>query len=112
MEITERRVNDVQILELSGRFDISTADSVLQRINAMTEKPPARIVVNMTNVKFVDSTGLSTLVQGTKQSQMQEGDLYLCGLQQPVRIIFELTRLDKYFEIFPTEENAISAFTS
>ena len=58
----------------------------------------------------LNSTGLSTLVQGTKQSRMQDGDLYICGLQQPVRIIFELTRLDKFFEIFPAEEDAIAAF--
>jgi anti-sigma B factor antagonist len=111
MEITERRVNDVQILELSGRFDISTANSVLEWIETLTGKPPARVVVNMAKVNFVDSTGLSTLVQGTKQSRMQNGDLYICGLQQPVRIIFELTRLDKYFEIFSAEEEAIAAFT-
>jgi len=42
---------------------------------------------------------------------MQDGDLYICGLQQPVRIIFELTRLDKFFEIFPAEEDAIAAFS-
>lgn len=111
MQITERMVNDIQILELAGRFDTTTANSVLQRIDTMTTKPPARVVVNMENVNFVDSTGLSTLVQGTKQSRMQKGDLYLCGLQQSVRIIFELTRLDKYFDIFSAEEDAVSAFT-
>jgi len=112
MEITERHIDDVQILELSGRFDISTADSVLQWIDTMTETPPAKIVINMTQVSFVDSTGLSTLVQGTKQSREQNGDLFICGLQQSVRIIFELTRLDKYFEIFPAEGDAVAAFSS
>lgn len=111
MQITERKENDVQILELSGRFDTTTANTVLERIDSMTTTPPARVVVNLEKVNFVDSTGLSTLVQGTKQSRMQNGDLYLCGLQQSVRIIFELTRLDKYFEIFLVEEDAIAAFT-
>lgn len=112
MEITERHIDDVRILELSGRFDTSTADSVLQWIDTMTETPPAKIVINMTQVSFVDSTGLSTLVQGTKQSRKQNGDLYICGLQQPVRIIFELTRLDNYFEIFSVEDDAVAAFIS
>lgn len=111
MEITDRRVNDVRILDLSGRFDISTADSVLKWMDKLTEEAPARVVVNMTKVSFVDSTGLSTLVQGTKQARTQNGDLFLCGLQQPVRIIFELTRLDKFFEIFSAEEEAVAAFT-
>ena len=111
MQISERKVNDIQVLELAGRFDTTTANSVLQWIDAATTKPPAKVVVNLENVNFVDSTGLSTLVQRTKQSRMQDGDLYICGLQQSVRIIFELTRLDKFFEIFPAEEDAISAFS-
>jgi len=111
MQITERQINDIQILELAGRFDTATANSVLQHIDSATAQPPAKVVVNLEKVSFVDSTGLSTLVQGTKQSRMQNGDLYICGLQQPVRIIFELTRLDKFFEIFPAEEDAITAFS-
>lgn len=111
MEMLEKRIDDVQILELSGRFDTSTAESVLQRIDSLTETPPAKVVINMAHVTFVDSTGLSTLVLGSKKSRKQEGDLFICGLQQPVRIIFELTRLDKYFEIFSAEEDAVYAFT-
>jgi len=111
MQITERQINDIQILELAGRFDTTTANSVLRYIDSATAKPPAKVVVNLEKVSFVDSTGLSTLVQGTKQSRMQDGDLYICGLQQPVRIIFELTRLDKFFEIFSAEEDAIAAFS-
>ena len=111
MQITEKKVDNIQILALAGRFDTSTANSVLQWIDSATTQPPAKVVVNLEHVNFIDSTGLSTLVQGTKQSRMQDGDLYLCGLQQQVRIIFELTRLDKFFEIFPAEEDAISAFS-
>lgn len=111
MQITERQINDIQILELAGRFDTASASSVLQHIDSATARQPAKVVVNLEKVSFVDSTGLSTLVQGTKQSRMQDGDLYICGLQQPVRIIFELTRLDKFFEIFPAEEDAIAAFS-
>lgn len=111
MQISEKKVDDVQILALTGRFDTTTTHSVLQRLDAATAHSPARVVVNLENVNFVDSTGLSTLVHGTKQSRLQDGDLYLCGLQQQVRIIFELTRLDKFFEIFATEEDAIAAFS-
>ncbi len=66
--------------------------------------------MNLAGVQFVDSTALATLVQGMKRCRQLKGDLRLCGLQQPVRMIFELTRLDKAFEIFSGEDEAIQAF--
>ncbi|MDT8306218.1 MAG: STAS domain-containing protein [Anaerolineae bacterium] len=112
MELIDRRENDVRILQLSGRFDTYTADSVRRWIESNTDAPPAQIVVNLQDVSFVDSTGLATLVQGMKRSRQHGGDLLLCHLQQPVRLIFELTRLDRAFEVLPTEEDAVAAFNT
>lgn len=112
MELIDRTENDVRILHLSGRFDSYTADTVRQWIETNTEEPPAQIVVNLQDVSFVDSTGLATLVQGMKRSRQHGGDLLLCHLQQPVRLIFELTRLDRAFEVMPTEEDAVAAFNT
>jgi anti-sigma B factor antagonist len=53
---------------------------------------------------------MATLVQGMKRCREKEGDLRLSELQQPVRMIFELTRLDRAFEIFNSERDAILAF--
>ena len=50
------------------------------------------------------------LVQGMKRCRERDGDLRLCALQQPVRMIFELTRLDRAFEIYQSEEDAVQAF--
>ena len=70
-----------------------------------------QIVVNLASAHFVDSTALATLVQGMKHARQKNGDLYLAGLQQPVRIIFELTRLDKAFRIFAEADEAVAAFS-
>jgi anti-sigma B factor antagonist len=102
--------SNVQILELTGRLDTYTAPPVRQWLEEMTSNGPAMIVVNLEKVNFLDSTGLATLVQGMKRCRQTTGDLRLCNLQQPVRLIFELTRLDKAFEIYPGEEEAIEAF--
>ena len=77
-----------------------------------TSTPPAKVVVDLSDVSFLDSTALSTLVQGLKRSRELNGDVRLCGLHQPVRMIFELTRLDKAFEIYISQEDAIEAFNS
>lgn len=70
------------------------------------------MLVNLSNTTFVDSTALATLVQALKRCQQVKGDLFLCGMKRPVYMIFELTRLDKAFNIFVDEEHAIRAFVN
>ncbi len=112
MDMNSRANDSVQILELSGRFDAYSAPAAREWIESASELEPANIVVNLSGVQFVDSTALATLVQGMKRCRQLKGDLRLCGLQQPVRMIFELTRLDKAFEIFTAEEEAVQAFAA
>jgi anti-sigma B factor antagonist len=107
MELRTRTVNTATVLELSGRFDAHTASDVAAALEKATQVSSARIVVNLRGVNFLDSTGLATLVQGMKRARQAGGDLRLCELQQPVRIIFELTRLDKAFDIYPNEAEAL-----
>jgi anti-sigma B factor antagonist len=102
--------SNVQILELTGRLDTYTAPPIRQWLEDTTLNGSPQIVVNLESVSFLDSTGLATLVQGMKRCRQRSGDLRLCNLQQPVRLIFELTRLDKAFEIYPGEEEAVRAF--
>jgi anti-sigma B factor antagonist len=110
MDLETRTVDDVQVLALSGSFNNYTAQAVRQWIDAATAKAPAWLVINLSRVGFMDSTALSTLVHGMKRTREQQGDLRLCGLSQPVRMIFEMTRLDQVFEIFTHEADAVQAF--
>jgi anti-sigma B factor antagonist len=110
MELKSRSEGQVRILELSGRFDSYTATQVRQWVEEAADREPAQLVLNLSGVHFVDSTALATLVQGMKRCRQLNGDLRLCCLQQPVRMIFELTRLDKAFEIFASEEAAVQTF--
>ena len=110
MELNLRSADNVKILELAGRFDTYTAGEVRQWIDEAMAEDPANIVVNMQGVDFVDSTALATLVQGVKNCRQRDGDLRLCEVQQSVRMVFELTRLDRFFEIFSQENEAVKAF--
>ncbi len=112
MEIKTRRVDNVTILELNGRFDSHTMPPVRDILQKAVLEKPAHIVVNLESVNFIDSAALSALVSGMKQSRQADGDLRLCNLQQPVRMIFELTRLDRVFEILSGEDAAIEAFNN
>ncbi len=100
----------ITVLTLSGRFDAYNVPPVETCLKTVSQQSPAYAIVNLAEVNFVDSTGLATLVQGMKRCRQQNGDVYLCCLQQPVRVIFELTRFDMVFKMFDTQEAAISAF--
>ncbi len=110
MEFTTRTVDKVRVLKLSGGFTRANQATVRQWLEEVTSKPPAYIVINLNEVDLVDSSALATLVYGLKRSRQFNGDVRLCDLQQSIRMIFELTRMDKVFEIFLSEEDAIQAF--
>lgn len=100
---------DIAILELEGRFDAFEVGPVKDWLNQAAGQPSARIIVDLTNVNFVDSSGLATFVQVMKRCRQHNGDLVLCGLQQSVQMIFNLTRLDRAFKTFSDVSEALQA---
>jgi anti-sigma B factor antagonist len=110
MEMNTRQLNNVSIIDLTGRLDASTVPPVASWLEQATSTPNARVLVNLENTSFIDSTALAALVQALKRCQQVQGELFLCGLRRPVYMIFELTRLDKAFNIFVDEEHALKAF--
>ena len=111
--ITKTRVvGDVHIIELAGRFEASTISSVAPWLEQVTSTPAARVLVNLAQTIFIDSTALALLVQSLKRVQQSGGELALCGMSRPVFMIFELTRLDKAFAIFVDEDHALQSLAS
>ena len=110
MELKSESINGLSVLELTGRLDSSEAPTVAVWMNKVIPATLANIVVDLAGVDFIDSTGLAALVQGMKRCRQNRGDLRLCGLRHPVRLIFELTRLDRAMEIFGSRAEAVSSF--
>lgn len=107
MLLTEQSRRSVPILELKGRFDAHMVSEVRARLNSIIERGDPRIAVDLSEVHFLDSAALAVLVHGMKGCRQHGGDLVLCGMQAPVRIIFELTRLDRAFSCWPDLESAV-----
>lgn len=108
METRVEHTDQTSILILSGRFDAHTAPQVRSVLADLLEQGHSRVLVDMAEVGFVDSTGLSVLVSGMKHCRQAGGDLVLAQLGRPVRLIFELTRLDKAFGIYPDRVTALA----
>ena len=85
-------------LQLSGRFDAHEVADFRARFDALV--PPASTLdVDLSDVNFIDSSALAELVRGLKHCRQAGGDLRLVHPSSPVRVILELTGLDKAFEI-------------
>jgi len=93
---------------LDSRFDASTAPLVKERIALQIGKGYQRIALDISEVEFIDSTGLSTAVWALRRLG-SNGELVISGARGTVMSIFRLTRLDKVFRIFPDKEMAIAA---
>ena len=102
-------MND-KIYKLNGRVDAFTVEPLATWLEELTAQPPAQLIVNLADVTFIDTKGVTTLVSGLKRARQQGGDVILSELSDPVRVIIELMRLDKAFTITPTNEDAIAHY--
>lgn len=102
------QMTNIPVLQPQGRFEAYTVAPVRNWLDE--NQNAANIVVDLSGVTFLDSTALATLVQGMKHCQQINGNLHLSGLQPSVKLIIELTRLDKAFGIYPDVVTAVSAF--
>ncbi|MEZ4591774.1 MAG: STAS domain-containing protein [Chloroflexota bacterium] len=103
------QMTNIPVLKPQGRFEAYTIAPVRNWLDE--NQSAANIVVDLSGVTFLDSTALATLVQGMKHCRKLNGNLHLAGLQPSVKLIIELTRLDKAFGIYPDVATAVSALS-
>ena len=90
----------VILAPIAGRFDAHQVPKIQKEIDAALADGATTVIMELSEVNFVDSSALAVMVRTMKHCRERGGELILCGLRQPVRIIFELTRMDKAFRIF------------
>ena len=100
---------EIATLVISGRFDAHQVTQVQQELDALLAASARYIILDLSDVSFVDSSALAVMVRGMKRCRERNGDLLLCGLRQPLRIIFELTRMDRAFRIYENQAAAQSS---
>jgi anti-anti-sigma factor len=106
---THPQGEEVIILAPTGRLDITTAWQFRLKLQeAITEVTP-HILVNLSEVNFIDSSGLTSLVAGMRDADKIEGSFRICNVHPEAKLVFEVTMMDSVFEIYDTEEEALSA---
>jgi anti-sigma B factor antagonist len=102
------RPNSTHVVPLRGEIDLHVSRGIELSLARVTAKRPKHIVVDLTEVTFVDSSGLAVLIHGMQDIQEYGGKFAIVGLQENVRPIFEIARLDQVFQIFPTVDDALA----
>ncbi len=97
------------VLPLNGEIDLHVSPAVTQSLNAMTEKKPERIVIDLSRATYIDSSGLAALILAMQKVEAYGGRFFLTGLHETMRSIFETSRLDQVFQIFPDVDTALAA---
>ena len=96
------------VLELAGEIDMNHSVDLRDKFLELLQDEPPAFVVNMAKVKFMDSSGVATLVEVLKRCRRCGCQLKLAGLVERVRNVFEICRLESMFQIYDSEAEALS----
>ncbi|HKM80044.1 MAG TPA: STAS domain-containing protein [Candidatus Acidoferrum sp.] len=110
MQIAARAIKSWTILDLSGDIDLANSPAMRKALlGEIKEKRTPRVFLNFKNVRYIDSSGIASLVEGLKASRDLGSRLILYGLNKTVREVMQLSRLQKIFEIYEDEEQALAS---
>ena len=107
MEIVEKKVSDQRfILTVSGRLNAATAPQLKSYVKKITERNQPELILDLSGLVFMDSSGLAVFVSGMKSAREHGGWLKLAGVNSQVASVFKMTLLDRVFELYPSVEEA------
>ncbi len=108
MEMSTRQFDTATILDVVGDITLYNSPGVRKMLlDLLKGKKAARLIINLERVRYIDSAGVASLVEGLKLSRELKSGFALFGLTRGTREVLELTRLIKVFEVYETEEDAL-----
>ena len=107
LKLSTREQGAIFVVDLEGDLDSRSAWTVKEQIKTAIESGKSRRPINLEGVHYMDSAGLGTLVSALKVSKEHGGNIYLAGLTDQVRMVIELTRLNRVFVIFDSSDQAL-----
>jgi anti-sigma B factor antagonist len=113
MQIEQRAVGDVVVLDLKGRVTMGEGDELLKdKVNSLVNQGHKKIVLNLAQVPYIDSAGLGEIVRTYTTVSRQGGSLKLLNLTKRITDLLSITKLLTVFETFDTETDAVRSFSA
>lgn len=111
IQVTNRVVGDVSVIDVAGRITLGEGASALrENIRGLVGKGNKKILLNLSDVSYIDSSGIGELVSGFTTVTNQGGVLKLLGLTKRVKDLLQITKLYTVFEVFDDEAAAVRSF--
>ncbi len=112
LKMTNREVHGVSVVALDGRIVLGEESTALrQKLKSLIAEGKKKIVLNMDNIKYIDSAGLGILVAAHVSAKTQGASLHLCHLGSKFQEVLQITKLLTVFEVFDTEAAAVASFS-
>ena len=113
MQIDQRAVGDVVVLDLKGRVTMGEGDELLKdKVNSLVNQGHRKIVLNLAEVPYIDSAGLGEIVRTYTTVSRQGGSLKLLNLTKRITDLLSITKLLTVFETFDSENDAVRSFSA
>jgi anti-sigma B factor antagonist len=109
VQISSREMEKATIFDVTGDIDLANSPAVRKALlHEVREKRTPRVVMNLSKVRYIDSSGVASLVEGLKASRDVGSRFILFGLSTTAREVLQLSRLLKIFEVYDNEEQALA----
>jgi anti-sigma B factor antagonist len=113
MQIEERNVGDVVVLDLKGKITLGEGDELLKdKVNSLVNQGHKKIILNLADVPYIDSAGLGEVVRTYTTVSRQGGSLKLLNLTKRITDLLSITKLLTVFETFDSENEAVRSFAA
>jgi anti-sigma B factor antagonist len=111
MQIHQRAVGDVTIVDLNGKMTLGEGDELLRdKVNSLIQQGQKKIILNLAEVPYIDSAGLGEVVRTYTTVSRQGGSLKLLSLTKRIQDLLAITKLLTVFETFDNEQDAVKSF--
>ena len=110
MHVKTEDKSGVTVCYIDGEVDLNTSPELKKVFGKLLDAKTKKFIINFSNVTYIDSSGLATLVEIFKKSRSYGGALKLTDMSTKVKNLFEITKLEKLFDIVEKEEDAIKMF--
>ena len=107
MNISVREFGSARVVDLDGRVDLNTSPHLRRALFDLLGRAP-KVAINLRALRYIDSSGIATLIEALKNAQRLQKELVLFGLSPAVRDVFRLTHVNRVFRIVETEEQAVA----
>ena len=97
---------DITLITMDGRLDALAGRKVRETFEEVLDNGQSKIIVDLSLVPFIDSSGVTALISGFRSAREKEAQIVLCGAQPQAQIVFRLTNLDSIFSLHPSTQEA------